>query len=93
MAPAFQYYEIVRVIAQSPRIKMNLIHKVGFVVGWSDNKRDYAVHINEFGETFAGFSAGDLESTGRIGTDQDIVSRGSQIGHRRSVWPPPENPK
>jgi len=84
MESKFQLHEIVRVIAQSPRIRQNLINKEGIIVGWSDDNRDYAVHINDFGETF-GLSEDHLESTGRIGTRQDVVSRGSRIGEHRRV--------
>jgi Immunity protein 31 len=78
MVTKFQFFEIVRVIAQSPRIRQSLIHKEGIIVGISDpdvgNSRDYAVHINEYMETF-GFSEDQLESCGRIGKRQDVVSK------------------
>jgi Immunity protein 31 len=78
MVTKFQFYEIVRVIAQSPRIRQSLTHKEGIILGMSDpdisDKRDYAVHINEYMETF-GFSEDQLESCGRIGKRQDVVSK------------------
>lgn len=78
MATKFQFYEIVRVIAESPLIRQSLIHKEGIIVGMNDpdfeNKRDYAVHINDFMETFVLFEDL-LESCGRIGNRQDVVSK------------------
>lgn len=78
MKTKFRFYEIVRVIAESPLIRQSLIHKEGIIVGISDpyinNKRDYAVHINEFMETFV-FFEDLLESCGRIGKRQDVVSK------------------
>ena len=78
MASKFQFYEIVRVIADSPRIRQSLIHKEGIIVGMSDpdseNKRDYAVYINDFMECFA-FPEDLLDSCGRIGTPQDVIAR------------------
>jgi len=77
METKFQFYEIVRVIAESPLIRQSLIQKEGIIVGMSAsdtlNKRDYAVHINEYGETFA-LPEQLLESCGRIGSSQDVVS-------------------
>lgn len=76
MNTKFQFYEFVRIIAESPRIQQSLIHKEGIIVGISDpyidNKRDYGVHINEYMETFV-FSEDLLESCGRIGKRQDVV--------------------
>lgn len=83
MEPKFRLYEIVRVIAENPRIRdlflrEALINKEGFVVGMSepyeDNHRDFGVHINEYGETFA-LREDALERTGRMGSADDIVSR------------------
>jgi hypothetical protein len=78
MATKFQFYEIVRVIAESPLIRQNIIHKEGIIVGMNnpdiENKRDYAVHINDYMETFVLFEDL-LESCGRIGKRQDVVSK------------------
>ena len=92
----FQFYEIVRVIADSPLIRQSLLQKEGIIVGRNEadtlNKRDYAVHFNEYGETFV-LPEDLLESCGRVGSREDVVSRGSQIGCRRSSWPPPLDPR
>jgi hypothetical protein len=76
MQTKFQFYEIVRVLGQSPRIRENLVHKIGIVVGMDDpdllNRREYGVHFNELRETFA-FSEDLLESYGRIATRKDAV--------------------
>jgi hypothetical protein len=76
----FKFYEIVRVVVQPPRIRETLIYKEGIVVGMSEpnnhNHRDYGVHINEYGETFA-IPEHALESAGRFGSRQDVVSRRS----------------
>ena len=78
MTTKFRFYEIVRIIAESPLIQHRLISKEGIVVGMNDpdssNKRDFAVHINEHMETFV-FFEDLLESCGRIGSRQDIVSK------------------
>jgi hypothetical protein len=78
MTTKFQFYEVVRVIAVSPRMRESFINKEGFVVGMSEpdaaNKRDYAVHINEYMTTFA-FPEDLLESCGRIGMKEEIVTR------------------
>jgi hypothetical protein len=77
METKFKFYEIVRVVVQPPRIRETLIDKEGIVVGMSDannHNRDYGIHINEYGETFA-VPEHALESTGRFGSRQDVVSR------------------
>jgi hypothetical protein len=77
METKFQFYEIVRVIAQPASIRESLIQKEGIILGMSDpdrlNKRYYGVHINDYGETFAVYEDL-LESCGRIGRRQDAVS-------------------
>lgn len=85
MTTKFQFDEIVRVIAESPRIRQSLIHKEGIVVGMSDpdvmNKRDYGVYFNDLMETFALFEDL-LESCGRTGNRQDFASKSrAQGGH------------
>lgn len=78
MATKFQFYEIVRVILESPLIQQSLLHKEGIIVRMNDpiimNKRDHAVHINNCMETFV-FPEDLLESCGRIGKRQNVVSK------------------
>ena len=68
-APKFKIHEIVQVLAQPPRIHQDLRQREGIVLGWSDpapgSCRDYAVHINGYGETFA-IPENALESIGRF---------------------------
>jgi hypothetical protein len=56
-AAKFKIDEMVRVLAQPPRIRQNVLQKEGIVRGWSDpapgSCRHFAVHINDYGETFA----------------------------------------
>ena len=77
----FQFYEIVRVIGQSPRVRENLIHKVGIVVGMGDpdalGRREYGVHFNDLRETFA-LSEDLLVSCGRVGSRKDVIGIGFQ---------------
>jgi hypothetical protein len=84
MEPKFKQYEIVRIVGEVSRIAVDLSNKEGFVVGMSepceDGRRDFGVHVNEFGETFA-IPERALESTGRMGSAADIVSR-SRAGQR-----------
>lgn len=78
MESRFKLYEIVRIIADSSRIRKTLVNKEGIIVGRSDpdghNRRDYGVHVNEYGETF-GLPEQALEPTGRFGSRRDVVSR------------------
>ena len=80
--PKFSFYEVVRVTAEPPPQPKKtplpaLLGKEGIVNGMSDpygdGSRDFAVHVNEFGYTFA-LHESLLESTGRIAKPEDIVS-------------------
>jgi hypothetical protein len=86
MPPRFRIYEVVRILSESPQIKKVLTNKEGVIVGMSepydDGHRDFGVHINEFGESFA-LPEQMLESTGRIATEDDIVSRSRAANARR----------
>jgi len=77
MKPKFNFYEVVLITAEPPRVRKTLVNKEGIVVGMSDpnesGSRDYGVHVNEYGETF-GLSENALISTGRIASPQDVVS-------------------
>ena len=77
----------VRIISESPHIKKVLTDKEGIVVGMSepydDGHRDFGVHINEYRESFA-LPQQMLESTGRVATEDDIVTR-SRVAKARSV--------
>ncbi|MEI8194404.1 MAG: hypothetical protein WCI73_00690 [Phycisphaerae bacterium] len=78
MVNKFKFYEVVRIIAVTPRVREDIIYKEGIIVGMSDpddqNRREYGVHINEFGETFA-VPEQSIESTGRSANRQDVISR------------------
>jgi hypothetical protein len=73
----FKFYEIVRIIVDSPAIHKSLINKEGIIVGICDpddhDRRDYGVHVNEYGETFR-LPEQALEPTGRFGSPRDIVN-------------------
>jgi Immunity protein 31 len=77
MKTRFQFYEIVRVIAQPRLIREDLVNKEGIVVGMSDpdnlNYRDYGVHFNHLRETFV-ISEDLLESSGRVGSRKEVIS-------------------
>ena len=78
MSPKFKFYEIVRIIAVPTSVRKDLVNKEGIVVGMSDTHneliRDYGIHVNEYGETFA-LPEHSLESTGKHASQNDIVSR------------------
>lgn len=90
MEIAFQYMEEVR-ITSDVTLKLQqkercLRGETGFVVGWTDphedGSRDYAVHLNAFGETVA-VPGHSLQSLGRIADPSEIVSRSRAKGKRR----------
>ena len=83
MTCRFSFCEIVRVVTQPPRIREMLVGIEGTVVGLSDADavgcRDYGVHIDTYGETFA-IPEAHLESTGQFGTRAGTVSRSRTKG-------------
>ncbi len=85
--PKFKIHEIVHVLAQPPRIYQNILQKQGIVLGWSDPApsgcRHYAVHINDYGETFA-IPEDALESIGCSANQQAITSRSRAKGRKRA---------
>ena len=87
MQPKFASYEVVRIISEAPRIKKTIRNKEGIIVGMSDpyddGHRDYGVHINEYEETFS-IPEEMLVSTGRIASEEDIVSRSRAAQARRA---------
>lgn len=87
-APQFRIHEIVHVLVQPPRIHQNIVQKEGIVLGWSDSTpgscRHYAVHIKDYGETFA-IPEDALRSIGRFANQQAITSR-SRANGRKRAW-------
>jgi hypothetical protein len=83
----FKIHEIVHVLAQPPRIHQNVLQKEGIVLGWSEptsnSCRHYAVHINDYGETFA-MPEDALESIGCSANQQAITSRSRANGRKRA---------
>src|SRR4051794_1493119 len=71
MEPKFKFHEIVRIIVQPPGIRKALIGREGLITGMTDpddqNRRGYAVHLNEYGNAFA-IPEDALEATGRFGS-------------------------
>ena len=87
---AFQYMEIVRIATDlTLRFQQKercLRGETGFVRGWTDpyedGSRDYAVHINNLGETVV-VPGHSLQSLGRVADPSEIVSQSRAKGKRR----------
>src|SRR5262249_36960058 len=86
LAPKFRIHEIVHVLAQPPCIHQDVRQREGIVLGWSDpvpgSCRQYAVHMNDYGETFAIPEAA-LGSNGRSANQQAMTSRSRAKGRKR----------
>lgn len=84
MQPRFKFYEIVRILVQPPKIQKAVLNREGPISGMTDpdeeGRRGYAVHIDEYGETFS-FAEEQLVATGRFGSDQDYF-----VTRSRTIW-------
>ena len=92
MNAKFAQHELVRVVAQPPRVKDALVDRQGMVVGQSEpyctGERDYAVHFDHLGQVRVVPEAL-LRSEGKEGRLESVMTRSSvhPRGQRRVPRP------